>query len=42
LKSKGRIYPQEEKTAIELMRNYKKDYSDENFGKLLNFLKNFN
>jgi putative serine/threonine protein kinase len=42
LKSKGRIYPQEEKTAIELMINYKKDCSDENFRKLLNFLKNFN
>jgi putative serine/threonine protein kinase len=41
LKTKGKIYPKEEKTAIELMKNYKRDYSDESFKEILNFLKDF-
>jgi len=39
LKTKGKIYPKEEKKAIELMKNYKRDYSDESFKEILKFLK---
>jgi len=41
LKTKGKIYPKEEKIAIEIMRNYKRDYSDESFKEILKFLKDF-
>ncbi len=41
LKAKGKIYPKEEKIAIEIMRNYKIDYSDKSFKEILEFLKDF-